>query len=113
MALLTTFSTLHTPCSSEDTSKSKIVRQIFDIDPVAMNYIYGYETDNQIFVEEQGYSRDDNIVKEGQYQYTSPDGEVIKTVYKADEDGFHPQGAHFPTAPPLPPASFSFSALTK
>ncbi|CAG9858870.1 unnamed protein product [Phyllotreta striolata] len=97
---------------TENSSQAKIVRQIFDILSDASKYIYGYETENQIFVEEQGYKNNDNFIKEGQYQYTSPDGEIIRTVYTADEDGFHPQGSHLPTAPPLPPASFSFSSLS-
>lgn len=43
-------------------------------------------------------------VAQGQYQYTAPDGQVIKVVYVADENGFQPQGEHFPTPPPIPKA---------
>ncbi|KAJ8942542.1 hypothetical protein NQ318_021944 [Aromia moschata] len=80
-----------------------IVRQLFDIHPDG-TYNYAYETANQIFAEEQGYLKDPQIlVKQGQYQFTSPEGEVIRLVYTADENGFHPQGEHLPTPPPIPP----------
>ncbi|XP_018571579.1 endocuticle structural glycoprotein SgAbd-8-like [Anoplophora glabripennis] len=81
-----------------------IVRQLFDIHPDG-TYNYAYETSNQIFVEEQGFSKDpETQIKQGQYQYTSPDGQIIKLVYTADENGFQPQGEHLPTPPPIPPA---------
>ena len=39
----------------------------------------------------------------GSYSYTGPDGQVYSISYTADETGFHPQGAHIPTPPPIPP----------
>ncbi|XP_011699646.1 PREDICTED: pupal cuticle protein 20-like [Wasmannia auropunctata] len=44
------------------------------------NYQYSYETGNGITVQETGHQQD-----------------------TADEYGFHPQGAHLPTPPPIPP----------
>lgn len=41
-------------------------------------------------------------VKSGSYSYTAPNGEVIVTKWTADENGFRPEGAHLPTAPPMP-----------
>lgn len=38
------------------------------------------------------------------YTLIDPDFQVINVLYKADENGFHPQGAHIPTPPPIPPA---------
>ncbi|CAB0039720.1 unnamed protein product [Trichogramma brassicae] len=39
----------------------------------------------------------------GSYSYTGPDGQVYTINYTADETGFHAQGAHIPTPPPIPP----------
>lgn len=39
----------------------------------------------------------------GSYSYTGPDGVQYSVSYTADEEGFHPQGAHLPTPPPIPP----------
>ncbi|KAK7792909.1 hypothetical protein R5R35_008335 [Gryllus longicercus] len=39
------------------------------------------------------------LVKQGSYQYTSPEGELIKVTYVADEGGFKPEGSHLPVAP--------------
>lgn len=39
----------------------------------------------------------------GSYSYTGPDGVQYSISYTADEEGFHPQGAHLPTPPPIPP----------
>lgn len=40
---------------------------------------------------------------QGSFQYTAPDGAQIQITYTANEDGFQPQGAHLPVAPPIPP----------
>lgn len=37
----------------------------------------------------------------GFYRYTGPDGVVYAVTYTADENGFVPEGNHFPTPPPL------------
>lgn len=39
----------------------------------------------------------------GSFSYTGPDGVQYSITYTADEEGFHPQGAHLPTPPPIPP----------
>ncbi|KAK9503258.1 hypothetical protein O3M35_011866 [Rhynocoris fuscipes] len=36
------------------------------------------------------------LIKEGSYQYKSPEGEAISLKYVADEDGFRPEGSHLP-----------------
>jgi len=72
-------------------------------------YSYNYETSNGIAAEENGYLRgrgSDNEIQtvQGSYQYYSPEGQLIRVVYIADENGFQPSGEHLPTPPPIPPA---------
>ncbi|KAL7306044.1 hypothetical protein TKK_0001508 [Trichogramma kaykai] len=67
------------------------------------NYRYSYETGNGIQVQEQGQSRGNAEAVSGSYSYTGPDGQVYTINYTADETGFHAQGAHIPTPPPIPP----------
>nr|CAI5833502.1 unnamed protein product [Callosobruchus analis] len=86
-----------------------ILRQDQEID-FDGSYNYGYETGNGIVAEEQGYLKNagqpeqEAQVAQGQYQYTSPEGQIIQLTYVADENGFQPQGEHLPTPPPIPPA---------
>ncbi|CAH1391465.1 unnamed protein product [Nezara viridula] len=72
------------------------------------NYQFSYETGNGIIAEERGTQRlvgepaEAGTVSEGSYSYTDPEGNLIQVTYTADENGFVPQGNHFPTAPPVP-----------
>ncbi|KAK4880460.1 hypothetical protein RN001_008606 [Aquatica leii] len=84
------------------------------------SFNFTYETGNGIHVQEGGYlkkgearlndgsqSADGNDgdiqVIVGAFAYKSPDGTDIQLQYTADENGFHPVGAHLPTPPPIPP----------
>ncbi|XP_033204436.2 endocuticle structural glycoprotein SgAbd-2 [Bombus vancouverensis nearcticus] len=71
-------------------------------------YTFSYDTENGISVAEsgrpQGTSQGQNEVVQGRYSYSAPDGTPITVEYTADENGFHPQGAHLPTPPPIPEA---------
>ena len=72
-------------------------------------YNYNYETANGISAQEQGYLKNqgsDNEIQtvQGSYQYYSPEGQLIRVTYTADENGFQPQGDHLPTPPPIPEA---------
>lgn len=68
-----------------------------------------YETGNNIIAEESGYiktigegeDRAEAIVQQGTFSYTSPEGQLITIHYTADETGFHAQGDHIPTPPPV------------
>lgn len=40
----------------------------------------------------------------GAYSYKGDDGQVYTVTYTADKHGFHAQGAHLPTPPPIPEA---------
>ncbi|CAH0407746.1 unnamed protein product [Chilo suppressalis] len=70
-------------------------------------YNYQYETSNGISASSSGSVKNvenvDALVVQGSYQYNSPDGPV-EVSYVADENGFQPQGAHLPVAPPVPEA---------
>ncbi|XP_065163187.1 endocuticle structural glycoprotein SgAbd-8-like [Atheta coriaria] len=74
------------------------------------SYKWNYETGNSITAEEQGFLKNagqpeqEAQVAQGQYKYTSPEGQVIELSYIADENGFQPVGAHLPTPPPIPAA---------
>lgn len=61
------------------------------------SYGYSYETANGIFAEEQGNYGSST----GRFSFTSPEGKQVSLQYTADEFGFHPQGTHLPTPPPI------------
>jgi hypothetical protein len=68
-----------------------------------------YETENGIAAQEEGSiknrgQQDEAAVVQGAFSYTSPEGYPIKVTYIADENGFKADGAHLPTAPPIPEA---------
>ncbi|KAJ8717643.1 hypothetical protein PYW07_005573 [Mythimna separata] len=68
-------------------------------------YQYSYETENGIKAEEAGQtSEHGGSVSHGAYSYKGDDGQTYTVTYTADEHGFHPQGAHLPTPPPMPEA---------
>jgi Ni,Fe-hydrogenase III small subunit len=47
---------------------------------------------------------DELMAVSGSYRYKDPEGNDIVVNYIADENGFVPQGAHLPVAPPIPQA---------
>ncbi|EFA03209.1 endocuticle structural glycoprotein ABD-4 [Tribolium castaneum] len=80
-----------------------IVRQDAEVNPDG-THSYLYETGNGIYEDQQGFPKGpDNQAVQGQFQYQSPEGQIIRLVYTADENGFRPQGDHLPTPPPIPP----------
>lgn len=81
-----------------------IVRQDNEVNPDG-THSYLYETGNGIYEDQQGYPKGpEGQAVQGQFQYQSPEGQVIRLVYTADENGYRPQGDHLPTPPPIPPA---------
>ncbi|CAF4877295.1 unnamed protein product [Pieris macdunnoughi] len=74
-----------------------------DSDVKEDSYRWNYETENGIKAEEQGREAD-GIEAQGAFQYTGDDGQVYSVNYVANQGGFQPQGAHFPTPPPTPEA---------
>ncbi|KAG8279186.1 hypothetical protein J6590_003994 [Homalodisca vitripennis] len=83
-----------------------------EIRDVANQFSESYTThDGQTFVEQGVLKRtadglDNVLVKQGSYQYISPEGVPIRVDYTADEFGFHPVGTHLPVAPAPPAATF-------
>ncbi|KAJ8732055.1 hypothetical protein PYW08_014785 [Mythimna loreyi] len=72
------------------------------------SYQYAYETGNGISADQKGELKKvgdvDALEVTGEFSYPGENGEAIKLTYTADENGFHPEGAHLPTAPPVPEA---------
>lgn len=86
------------------------------------SFNYSFEASNGIKVEESGYVKPaidvraglgedkneedngDSQVIQGSFSYIAPDGTPINLKFIADETGFHPEGAHLPTPPPIPGA---------
>ncbi|CAH1391447.1 unnamed protein product [Nezara viridula] len=72
------------------------------------SYKYSYETGNGISASEEGFLKNpgqkdlEAQTARGTYSYTAPDGQVITVNWYADETGFHAEGAHIPTPPPVP-----------
>ncbi|XP_073956987.1 flexible cuticle protein 12-like [Choristoneura fumiferana] len=76
------------------------------------SYQQSFETSNGIQHQESGQlknpGRDEEALNvQGSTQYNSPEGTPIRLDFTADENGYHPVGAHLPTPPPtqaIPPA---------
>ena len=72
------------------------------------SYQYAYETGNGISADQKGELKKvgdvDALEVQGEFSYPSENGDPIHLTYTADENGFHPEGAHLPTAPPVPEA---------
>ncbi|XP_055846212.1 pupal cuticle protein Edg-78E-like [Episyrphus balteatus] len=62
------------------------------------NFAYGFDSTNGIAVQESG----NPAGVSGVAQWVSPEGVKIDLSYTADQDGYHPAGAHLPTPPPIP-----------
>ncbi|XP_068630406.1 endocuticle structural glycoprotein SgAbd-8-like [Battus philenor] len=72
------------------------------------SYQYSFETGNGISADQKGDLKKvgdgEALEVQGQFQYPGDDGQNIQLSYVADENGYQPQGAHLPTAPPVPEA---------
>ncbi|XP_062554347.1 pupal cuticle protein Edg-78E-like isoform X2 [Armigeres subalbatus] len=78
----------------------EIVEQENNIEPDG-TYSYRYRLTDGTEAQEQGQG---GVSANGGYSYTSPEGEVIRITYTADENGFNPQGDVIPQPPPIPEA---------
>ncbi|KAK9869766.1 hypothetical protein WA026_003498 [Henosepilachna vigintioctopunctata] len=85
----------------------RIIKQSGDVN--SNGYSWEYETENGITAAESGNvinkgTENESMQAKGFFQYTGPDNVVYSVTYRADADGFHPEGAHLPKPPPIPEA---------
>ncbi|CAG9814152.1 unnamed protein product [Phaedon cochleariae] len=90
----------HIPASNN--GHYAIIRQVQENQQDGYHYVY--ETENQIYGEEEGHlenvgSDQEGITVRGRYSYTGPDNVVYSVEYTADAaHGFVASGAHLPQA---------------
>ncbi|KAJ8717035.1 hypothetical protein PYW08_005434 [Mythimna loreyi] len=71
-------------------------------------YHYSYETSDGTKAQQQGRvipgakPEEGSLDVTGSYSYIGDDGQTYTVTYTADENGFHAEGAHLPTPPPIP-----------
>lgn len=53
-----------------------------------------------------------SIQVSGSYSYVGEDGQTYSVTYTADENGYHANGDHLPTPPPIPEAILRSLELT-
>jgi len=93
---------------ASNTSPIPILRQALNGPNPDGTYSYSYETANGIQAQEEGHLKNvgtdqEALEAQGSFTYTDNDGQVYQITYVANENGFQPEGAHLPTAPPVPP----------
>ncbi|KAH0956620.1 hypothetical protein HN011_005616 [Eciton burchellii] len=93
---------------ASNTSPIPILRQALNGPNPDGTYSYSYETANGIQAQEEGHLKNigteqEALEAQGSFSYTDNDGQVYQITYVANENGFQPEGAHLPTAPPVPP----------
>ncbi|XP_055623576.1 pupal cuticle protein Edg-78E-like [Toxorhynchites rutilus septentrionalis] len=81
-----------------DDGSAKILTEENILDPEG-KFSWKFSTSNGIQAEESGQGGES---VEGSASWVGDDGVPIVLTYTADENGFHPQGAHLPTPPPIP-----------
>ncbi|KAM3962342.1 endocuticle structural glycoprotein ABD-4-like [Aphomia sociella] len=90
--------------SSGSDVDAPVLRSDINVSPEGFNY--AYETGNGIVASAVGsLKKVDNIdalVVQGSFKYVDADGTPVNVEYIADENGYQPNGAHLPTAPPVP-----------
>lgn len=63
------------------------------------SYRYSFDATNGISLQESGVGGQS---VSGSAGWVAPDGAQYQLTWTADATGFHPQGAHLPTPPPVP-----------
>ncbi|XP_077261399.1 flexible cuticle protein 12-like [Temnothorax americanus] len=92
----------------DNTTLIPILKQALDGPNPDGSYNYSYETGNGIQAQEEGHLNNvgtdsEALEAHGSFSYTDADGQTYQISYVANENGFQPEGAHLPTAPPVPP----------
>ncbi|XP_045452840.1 flexible cuticle protein 12-like [Melitaea cinxia] len=92
--------------ASTSANQAQILRYENEIDD--QGWHYAYETSDGTKAEQNGRILPGSAPEEGSLQvsgafsYIGDDGQTYSVSYTADENGFHPVGAHLPTPPPIP-----------
>uniref|UniRef100_A0A2A4JM61 Cuticle protein n=1 Tax=Heliothis virescens TaxID=7102 RepID=A0A2A4JM61_HELVI len=87
-------------------SQAEILNYVNEINEEG--YRYAYETSDGTKAEQQGrvipgaQPEEGSLAVSGSYSYIGDDGQTYTVTYTADENGFHAEGAHLPTPPPVP-----------
>ncbi|VVC98216.1 unnamed protein product [Leptidea sinapis] len=82
---------------NQNENYARIVTQ--DSDSSENGYHYRFLTENGIAAEETGSvasATNGGTRVQGFYEYVGDDGRTYRVDYTADENGFHPSGAHLP-----------------
>ncbi|XP_055608417.1 endocuticle structural glycoprotein SgAbd-8-like [Uranotaenia lowii] len=90
--------TVAAPASNPDDANATILTQENVQEPDG-TYAWKFSSSNGIQAEESGKGGES---VQGSASWVGDDGVPIVLTYTADENGFHPQGAHLPTPPPIP-----------
>lgn len=93
-----TFATLVACAPSADDARANILTQENVLEPDG-KYAWKFSTSNGIQAEESGQGGQS---VQGSASWVGDDGVPIVLTYTADENGYHPQGVHLPTPPPIP-----------
>ncbi|XP_011631470.1 flexible cuticle protein 12-like [Pogonomyrmex barbatus] len=91
----------------DDTTPIPILKQALDGPNPDGSYNYSYETGNGIQAQEEGHLNNvgtdsEALEARGSFSFTDANGQTYQILYVANENGFQPEGAHLPTAPPVP-----------
>ncbi|XP_058828568.1 pupal cuticle protein Edg-78E-like [Topomyia yanbarensis] len=81
-----------------DDASATILTQENSIEPDG-KFAWKFSTSNGIQAEESGQGGQS---VQGSASWVGDDGVPIVLTYTADENGYHPQGVHLPTPPPIP-----------
>ncbi|KAL0119987.1 hypothetical protein PUN28_007982 [Cardiocondyla obscurior] len=94
---------LAAPQQSQDYRQTVLVKET-PLDNIGVDgYQYGYELSSGQAHQESAHvvnhgQENESLVVRGSFTYVDPQTNVRYTVnYVADENGFHPEGAHLPT----------------
>ncbi|XP_055526878.1 pupal cuticle protein Edg-78E-like [Wyeomyia smithii] len=98
IALISTLLVLVASAPAIDDATATILTQQNQIDPDG-EYAWKIATSNGIQQEESGTG---GQFVQGSASWVGDDGIPIVLTYTADEFGYHPQGIHLPTPPPIP-----------
>ncbi|XP_058461936.1 pupal cuticle protein Edg-78E-like [Malaya genurostris] len=95
---LTALLALTVAAPAVDDASATILTQENSLEPDG-KYAWKFSTSNGIQAEESGQGGQS---VQGSASWVGDDGVPIVLTYTADENGYHPQGVHLPTPPPIP-----------